>query len=134
MKSFWIYFLVLNWINALLHRLLLRYWWQLSLLFLIVTVVLSLLPAPSLPIVAGTDKTHHLIAYMAISFPIAVAKPKYWQGLLLLVISISGVIELIQPYVNRYTEWLDLLANSTGVLLAVILAYIWQVFFSQKTD
>ena len=125
---------MLNSINTLLHRLLLRYWWQLSLLCLMVTVVLSLLPLPSLPPAPGTDKTHHLIAYMAISFPIAVAKPKYWQGLLLAVIAISGAIELIQPYVNRYGEWLDLLANSTGVLLAVVLAYFWQLFFNQKAD
>ncbi|WP_230661657.1 VanZ family protein [Psychrobacter sp. I-STPA10] len=124
---------MLSSINAFLYRLLTHYWWQLSLLCLILTVVLSLLPLPSLPPAPGTDKTHHLIAYMAISFPIAVAKPKYWQGLLLGVIAISGAIELIQPYVNRYGEWLDLLANSTGVLLAVVLAYIWQLFLNKKS-
>jgi len=29
------------------------------------------------------------------------------------------VIELIQPFVNRYGEWLDLLANIAGLILGM---------------
>jgi len=35
----------------------------------------------------------------------------------LLYICLGGVIELIQPYVNRYGEWLDFIANTAGVLI-----------------
>jgi len=32
----------------------------------------------------------------------------------------SGAIELIQPYVNRYGEWLDLAANVAGVAIGAM--------------
>ena len=32
----------------------------------------------------------------------------------------DGAIELIQPFVNRYAEWLDLLANLAGVMIGLI--------------
>ena len=37
-------------------------------------------------------------------------------------IGYSGLVELIQPYVNRYGEWLDMLANTAGVAFGVALA------------
>ena len=39
--------------------------------------------------------------------------------------SMSGCIELMQTYLttNRSGDWLDFLANSTGVLLAVVFGY-----------
>ncbi|WP_258554539.1 hypothetical protein [Photobacterium damselae] len=36
----------------------------------------------------------------------------------------SGAIELIQPYVNRYGEWLDLAANTGGLITGFIVAQI----------
>ena len=32
----------------------------------------------------------------------------------------DGAIELIQPFVNRYAEWLDLLANLAGVMVGLM--------------
>ncbi|XOF33520.1 MAG: hypothetical protein ACL93V_16210 [Candidatus Electrothrix sp. YB6] len=29
---------------------------------------------------------------------------------------------MVQPYVNRYGEWLDFAANSTGILCGLLLA------------
>ena len=75
----------------------------------------------------GTDKTHHFIAYCALMLPTALAKPKHWPLLALFFIGWSAAIELIQPYVNRYGEWLDLLANATGVLSAVVFIFIFEV-------
>ena len=100
------------------------------LLFTITTLasitVLSLYPVASLPEVPGSDKTHHFIAYALLMFPVALAKPKYWLWIGLLLIAWSGAIELIQPYVNRYGEWLDLLANATGLAVGVVLAFLIQ--------
>jgi VanZ family protein len=42
----------------------------------------------------------------------------------------SGVIELVQPYVNRYAEWLDLLANVVGVVGGVLTGSIARRFNS----
>ncbi|EEY99166.1 hypothetical protein VOA_001515 [Vibrio sp. RC586] len=34
----------------------------------------------------------------------------------------SGFIELVQPYVNRYGEWLDLGANGAGLVVGISIA------------
>ena len=100
---------------------------------LIAITLLSLWPASSLPSVPGTDKTHHFIGYAALIFPSAFyhfiqlyqTKMVLFKHLLIswvLFVIYSGLIELIQPYVNRYGEWLDLLANSLGLLCGIIIA------------
>ena len=99
-----------------------HYWLALTLLCFTAITVLSLWPAESLPSVPGTDKTHHLIAYACLVFPAALSKPKHWLLIALLFISWSGIIELVQPYVNRYGEWLDMLANVAGIACGVIIA------------
>ena len=58
-----------------------------------------------------------------------------WGGILA-PIAMSGCIELMQTYLttNRSGDWLDFLANSTGVLLAVLFGYyvirpfLWRKF------
>ena len=100
-----------------------RFWLPITVVLLSVITLLSLWPLANLPDVPGTDKTHHLIAYAALAFPAALRKPQHWILYVLLFIIWGGAIELIQPYVNRYGEWLDLLANSTGVALGVLLGF-----------
>jgi len=78
---------------------------------------LSLTPLDELPPVPGGDKTHHLIAYSALAFPTALAKPRLILPLAMPYIALGGVIEWIQPYVNRYGELLDFLANTAGVII-----------------
>ena len=99
-----------------------RNWLIASLSTLIGITILSLWPLNNLPKVPGTDKTHHFIAYTVLMFPVAFSKPKRWILIGVFFIAYSGAIELIQPYVNRYGEWLDLAANAIGVLCGVILA------------
>ena len=55
------------------------------------------------------------IAYAVLMFPAALTKPRNWLVFGLLFVGYSGVIELLQPFVNRYGEWLDMAANSAGV-------------------
>ncbi len=99
-----------------------KYWLHLTLLLLASIATLSLWPAASLPEVPGTDKTHHFIAYAALMFPTAIRKPKHWLLISIAFLAFSGAIELIQPYVNRYGEWLDMAANAFGLLCGFILA------------
>jgi len=101
-----------------------KHWCPISLTVLALITTLSLTPLPHLPSVPGSDKTHHFIAYAGLFFPVALAKPKHWLLIGLLFIFWSGAIELIQPYVNRYGEWLDLLANSVGLGCGFILAWL----------
>ncbi len=98
------------------------YWLSLTLLLLTAITTLSLWPVSQLPNVPGTDKTHHFIAYAALILPTALRKPKYYLVLVLLFIAFSGAIELIQPYVNRYGEWLDMAANTLGLVCGWLLA------------
>ncbi|WP_430518009.1 VanZ family protein [Aliivibrio sp.] len=104
-------------------KIIAKYWIFLSFVLLMVITVLSLLPLAELPVkVPGSDKMHHFIAYGALMFPITIGKPKHLWWIVLLLISYSGGIELLQPYVNRYGEWLDLAANSGGLLFGWITA------------
>ncbi|XOF33447.1 MAG: VanZ family protein [Candidatus Electrothrix sp. YB6] len=105
-----------------LLNLIRTYWSACTLFTLTAITVLSLSPLEELPPVPGGDKTHHLIAYALLAFPAALRRPQHWQIFCLLFIAYGGAIELIQPYVNRYGEWLDFAANSTGILCGLLLA------------
>lgn len=97
------------------------YWIAITVFILAVITILSLYPLESLPAVPGSDKIHHLIAYAALIFPTALRKPKYWLLIGLFFVCWSGGIELLQPYVNRYGEWLDLAANGMGIVCGLLL-------------
>ncbi len=101
-----------------------QYWIALSIATALLITILSLWPLPHLPSVPGSDKTHHFIAYATLAFPAAFVRPKYWLFIMLFFVSYGGLIELIQPYVNRYGEWLDMLANTGGVLCGILFATI----------
>ena len=85
---------------------------------------LSLYPLPEFPDLKGTDKTHHLIAYFFLALPLGLKKPNYWVLYFCLFIIFGGVIEMIQPYVNRYGEWLDFFANPIGVFFGFFVGLI----------
>lgn len=104
-------------------------WVAFTLFTLAVITTLSLWPLGKLPSVPGTDKTHHLIAYAILMFPTALRKPNKWILFGLLFIAYSGAIELIQPYVNRYGEWSDMAANTTGVVCGFIIAELINYFY-----
>lgn len=88
-----------------------------SIVILTAITTLSLLPLPELPEVAGGDKLHHIMAYLCLAIPVTVKGEGRLLWFLLFYITWSGAIELIQPFVNRYGEWADLLANGVGLLL-----------------
>nr|WP_321401269.1 VanZ family protein [uncultured Desulfobacter sp.] len=107
-------------------------WKALTLLILTAITTLSLLPVAVLPPAPGTDKTHHFIAYAMLMLPAALRRPANWILLGVFFILYSGAIELIQPFVNRYGEWMDLLANSVGILCGVIIAWLINSIISAK--
>ncbi|MEL6928582.1 MAG: VanZ family protein [Cyanobacteria bacterium J06600_6] len=111
-----------------------QYWLFCTLLILTLITILSLRPLDSLPPVPGTDKTHHVIAYGVLMLPTAIRKPKHWLLIALLFAVFSGVIELIQPYVNRYGELEDLLANIAGLACGLVIAKILRSFLLADVD
>jgi VanZ family protein len=105
------------------------YWIAFTLFALLVITILSLWPLDELPLMPGNDKIHHLIAYAILMIPTALRKPDRWILLGLFFIAYSGAIELLQPYVNRYGEWRDMLANTAGVVCGLIIAEVVNFFF-----
>ncbi|MGL1933277.1 MAG: VanZ family protein [Desulfotalea sp.] len=105
------------------------YWIAFTLLILSAITILSLWPIDKLPAVPGTDKTHHLIAYTFLMLPVALRKPDKWILYGLIFIAYGGAIELLQPYVNRYGEWMDMIANTAGLVCAYFIARLVNIFF-----
>ena len=103
-------------ISLLILKPIKLYWKPVTIFILLVIVFLSLYPLPKLPEFQGTDKTYHLIAYFLLALPSGLKKPTKWVLFIFLFIIFGGVIEMIQPYVNRYGEWLDFFANTIGVI------------------
>ncbi len=100
-----------------------RHWVIISLGLLTLITALSLFPAEQLPKVPGTDKTHHFIAYATLMLPTALRRPRYGWAIGLGFIAYSGLIELLQPLVNRRGEWLDLFANAGGVAIGAVIGW-----------
>ena len=118
-------------INAILVSIA-KYWIFATLFVLTAITILSLKPLSELPPVPGSDKTHHFIAYALLMFPTALKKPKHWQIIVLFFIGWSGIIELIQPYVNRYGEWQDLAANIVGLVFGFLAVQIVKRFIDEQ--
>ena len=93
-----------------------QHWKPVTIFLLLVIAFLSLYPLPKPPELQGTDKTYHLVAYFLLALPSGLKKPNKWVLFIFLFIIFGGVIEMIQPYVNRYGEWLDFFANTIGVI------------------
>jgi len=47
---------------------------------------------------------------------------------------VSRVLELVQPFVTRCGEWLDLPANAMGVLSGAVIGMVINFFTSGKTQ
>ena len=109
-----------------------KHWALLTVCVFLIITGLSLSPLDSVPSAPGSDKIHHLIAYAALVFPVALRQPNRWLWFVVFFIGYSGLIELIQPYVNRYGEWLDMLANTAGVLCGVALATAIRTFRKRR--
>jgi VanZ family protein len=99
-----------------------HYWIAITALVLVAITILSLSPAEQIPRVAGSDKIHHIFAYALLMFPTALRQHRFYLLIALAFVLWSSTIEILQPYMNRYFEWMDIVANTTGILLAIILA------------
>jgi VanZ family protein len=78
----------------------------------------------------NTDKYLHTAAYLFLSFSASLRKPTNYILIFIYFVFFGIVIELIQPYFNRYFELLDILANSLGIFLAITFADIIRKYYS----
>jgi len=70
------------------------------------------------------DKLVHFGAFAALGLPCALFYRSASMAVFFAALMMGGAIELIQPYVGRSAEWLDLLADSLGSCVPLILARI----------
>jgi len=105
---------------TVIRTLLITYYKAITVFLLIVITALSLYPLPELPAVPGKDKTLHLLAYAVLAFPVSFARPNAHIRIIIFFLLWSGMIEFVQPYVNRSREVEDLLANTIGLFLGYI--------------
>ena len=90
-------------------------------LILIIITLLSLYPLQEQPNIPGSDKIHHLIAYSALAIGIGLRRPSNYVLIIILFSFYSGLIEIIQPYVNRFREIEDFLFNNLGIFIGLTL-------------
>ena len=69
-----------------------KYWLILTVCLLLIITWLSLWLLDSLLSTPGSDKAHHLIAYAALVFPVALRKPNRWMLFVIFFIGYSGLI------------------------------------------
>jgi hypothetical protein len=87
---------------------------------MIIIGLATLLPADQLPPAPGSDKLHHVIGFGGWTLMCVLGPIKRFLYLAAFIILLGGIIELIQPNVNRYGEWLDFYADALGVLFVVL--------------
>ncbi|MBT9538397.1 MAG: VanZ family protein [Thiobacillus sp.] len=102
-----------------------RVWWACAWLGMLITLVVSLMPPPFNAGVAHGDKIVHLTGYGVLMF--------WWaqlilqrRGRLAIAVVLFGIaIEWLQGFTpNRQTDALDVLANSSGMLLGWLAAHL----------
>ena len=89
--------------------------------------ILSFLPGSGMPDVPGNDKWHHALAYFACMFLWAQCylAPAQRLKLAIIFILMGALIECLQGLTDyRSFEWLDMLADAVGVILAWLLVTV----------
>ena len=97
------------------------YWLIIGWLGICLLVIFSLMPMPE-PIAPGSDKLHHLLGYGLLSWWFFQANSKRNKNIqTAFLLAILGIlIEFIQPFTNRYFEVYDILANISGIAIALL--------------
>ena len=109
-----------------------KYPW--SILLYLTVLILSIMPVPETPLgdVPLMDKWTHFVMYCAVGCAAWMDwSRKKASGLKLALWTVAvpvlygGLMELIQAYCTTYRsgEWMDVLANSCGVLLSIPIGY-----------
>ncbi len=89
----------------------------------------SLVPGETLPPIASNDKLLHLLGHGGVAFCGAFAYAGHWRYLLLALPVFGAGLEVLQQWVpNRGFDWLDMVANVSGIALAFVLALTWRRF------
>ena len=90
-------------------------------LLALVVGIATLTPQEYMPSAPGGDKLHHFLAFGALAFPMAFARPRAAIWFVLVVSLYGALIELIQPHVGRHGDVMDAIANAGGAICGSVL-------------
>ncbi|HEX6929646.1 MAG TPA: VanZ family protein [Gammaproteobacteria bacterium] len=110
-----------------MHLRLAPVWWGIGALMVVADIVLSLAPPGEGPALLP-DKLVHFMTYFLLGFWfVSLAAP--WRSAALAgVILLGGALELLQGFTPaRQPEMLDMLANTSGALLAFVIVALFSV-------
>jgi hypothetical protein len=105
-------------------------WLVITITLSVAIIFFSFFSVTSNSMIQSTDKYLHTTAYFFLSFSASLRKPTNYILIFIYFIFFGIVIELIQPYFNRYFELLDILANSFGIFLAITFADFLRKYYS----
>ena len=95
---------------------------SLTLIFGIVIAWGTLTPLEELPPVPGTDKLQHFVAFGVFVLPVCLLMPARTWLIFAIAVLYGALIEIIQPYVNRYGEMGDFWADAGGAVIGVVIS------------
>lgn len=105
-----------------------RLWQVLGWLLVIGATVASLLPSTPMPRVPSGDKFLHLLTYAVLAVWFAGLYPRTSYVRIAAALFLMGVaIEWAQGAMNlgRERDFRDVLANSAGIVIGLMLAFLW---------
>jgi len=105
----------------------------LTFISILIICVGTLLPLPQAVDVPGTDKWHHFLGFAALTYPLTVASRRHWLPIIVFGLLFGALIEIIQPYVNRFGDVADFNADAVGVLIGFSFG-VGGYFLKLKTD
>lgn len=92
-----------------------------TLFWVAVAVVLFFTLRPLTITAPGSDKTQHAISFGALMLLAAAAYPRARASAIALALSgVGAAIELIQPWFGRGNEFLDWVADTMGIVIALL--------------
>ena len=105
-------------------------WLVITITLSVVIIFFSFFSVTSHSMIQSTDKYLHVSTYFFLSFSASLRKPTNYILIFIYFVFFGIVIELVQPYFNRYFELLDILANSLGIFLAIAFADFLRKYYS----
>ncbi|WP_243263489.1 VanZ family protein [Sulfitobacter dubius] len=93
---------------------------------------LTLMPLNTPQAIPGTDKIHHIIAFMALTLPCAAFYPKALFQVMVAAVTYGALIEVIQPYIGRSGELTDFFADLAGIGLGVSIGLLLNIILKSS--
>lgn len=109
--------------SSIQHRSTSWAWWATAMIAALLCV-LTLSPQTASGAGSNLDKAYHFIGFGVLALPLCLAYPRRVWTVVLGVTVFGGMIELLQPFVGRGAEWLDLLSDALGGTAAALFARV----------